>query len=42
MIDVVKFLERFCSEYEDGIIFCENYSGRGMDGRTLRRYSRDR
>ncbi|WP_370809478.1 hypothetical protein [Bilophila wadsworthia] len=34
MIDVVKFLERFCSEYEDGITFCENYSGRGMDGRT--------
>ena len=33
MIDVVKFLERFCSEYEDGITFCENYSG-GMDGRT--------
>lgn len=34
MIDVAKLLERFCSEYEGGITFCQNYSGRGMDGRT--------
>ena len=34
MIDVAKLLEKFCSEYEDGITFCQNYSGRGMDGRT--------
>ena len=34
MIDVAKLLEKFCSEYEGGITFCQNYSGRGMNGRT--------